>query len=291
MNNTAKFIISLSLCCFCFFANGANSTDDTTSSNGSKSTTKEIKKNLDQDDSYWELDLGLQLGFNRNYLQGVNRNKNGDIGLSLLLSGGYYYKDLFVEVHPLVGRPLTFGYSLQRTKHFVVNIIAESLFSGFDESSQNYGNTLTGIKQRKTSLDAGIEVYYSYKYGEARFRALNDISNTHQGTVVAFDYAYPIFMKRWIFWPSYGITWLSGQSTDYYFGIDENEVRNDRPFYQPSSGITQRLSLYSSYQYNTYLSFFAHGSYAIVSNNINDSPLVDPNDDAINLGLGVLWSF
>ena len=269
----------------------ATETNAAVTSNGSKSTTKEIKQNLDEDDSYWELDLGLQIGFHRNYLKGVNKNKHGDLNFSVLLSGGYYYKDFFIEIHPLVGRPLTLGYSLQRTKHFVVNIIAESLFSGFDESSQNYGNTLTGINERKTSLDAGIEVYYSYKHGEARFRALHDISNTHQGTVIAFDYAYPIFMKRWVIWPSYGISWLSDKTTNYYFGIANNEVRPNRALFKPSSGITQQLRLYTSYQYNAYLSFFAHGRYAIVNNSINNSPLVSPNDDSMAIGLGVMWSF
>ncbi len=253
--------------------------------------TKEIKNNLDEDNSYWELDLGFSLEFNKNYIRGVNDNKNGDLTAIAILSGGYYYRDFFVEVSPLIGRPFTLGYSLQRTRHFVVNIIAESLFQGFDQSTQNHGSQLTGIKKRKTSLDAGLEVYYSHPYGETRFRALYDVSNTHDGYVVAFDHAYPLFMKRWTIWPSYGVTWLSENTTDYYFGIDENEVKPNRPFYQPSNSFTHKLNLYIAYQYNARLSFIGYGDYILFSGNIKNSPLVTETNNSYRIGLGVMWSF
>jgi MipA family protein len=253
--------------------------------------TKEIKTNLDEDNSYWELDLGLSVEFNKHYIQGINDNLNGDLSGSVILSGGYYYKDFFVEVSPLISRPFTIGYSLQRTEHFVVNLIAESLFQGFDQSSQNRGQQLTGIKPRKTSLDAGLEVYYSHDYGETRFRALRDISNTHNGYVVALDHAYPLFLRRWVFWPSYSISWLSEDATDYYFGIDYNEANTYRPSYQASSAFTHKVNLYIAYQYNSYLSLVGYGDYIIFSKNINQSPIVAPNDDGFRFGVGVMWSF
>jgi len=253
--------------------------------------TEDIKKNLDDDNSYWELDLGLSINFDKHYIQGINKHEDGDFTGSVILSGGYYYRDFFIEVSPLIGRPFTFGYSLQRTKHFVVNLIAESLFQGFSEKSQHFGTQLTGINNRKTSLDGGIEVYYSYEYGETRFRALRDISNTHQGYIIAFDYAYPIFLKRWTVWPSYGISWLSEDTTQYYFGIDTNETAINRPAYKPQSAFTNKLNLYIAYQINSYLSVVGYGDYTLFSHNINQSPLVTPNNNSYRLGLGVMWSF
>jgi outer membrane protein len=253
--------------------------------------TKEIKTSLDENNNYWELDLGFSLGFSKSYIQGLNDHKKGDLTASAILSGGYYYRDFFVELSPLIGRPFTLGYSLQRTEHFVVNIITESLFLGFDEADQNHGNQLTGINKRKTSLDAGIEVYYSHPYGETRLRALHDISNTHQGYVIALDYAYPLFLKRWTFWPAYGISWLSNNTTDYYFGIDKNEVKPNRPFYQANNAFTHKLNLYIAYQYNTHLSLIGYGDYILFSNNIKKSPLVVTSNDSYRIGLGVMWSF
>ena len=256
-----------------------------------KVPTAELKENLEEETSYWELDLGLMLNFHRSNIKGINKNKDGDLNLGVLVSGGYYYKDFFVETHPLIGRPFTLGYTLQRTKRFNVNIIAESLFTGFDEDDQDYGDYLTDINKRKSSWDLGIEATYSNKLGESRLRVMHDVANTHNGYMIAFDYAYPIFHKRWLFWPSYGITWLSNDTTDYYFGIDNDEVRANRPQYRAPSSFTHRLSLYTSYQYNTHLSFIGHGSYSIFSNAINDSPIVSPNDDAFVIGVGVMWSF
>lgn len=253
--------------------------------------TKDIKTNLDEDDSYWELDLGLAVNFDKHYIQGINKHKEGDFSSSAILSGGYYYHDFFFEVSPLIGRPFTFGYSLQRTKHFVVNLIAESLFQGFSQKSQHIGTQLTGINKRKTSLDGGIELYYSHKYGETRFRALKDISNTHQGYVIAFDYAYPIFMKRWILWPSYGVSWLSKDTTQYYFGVDANESLVNRPIYKPQSAFTNKFNLYIAYQVNSHLSFVSYGDYTLFSRNINKSPLVSPNNNSYRFGLGIMWSF
>jgi len=253
--------------------------------------TVDIKSNLDEDDSYWELDLGLSANFDKHYIQGVNKHEDGDLSSSVILSGGYYYHDFFFEVSPLIGRPFTFGYSLQRTKHFVVNLIAESLFQGFSEKSQHFGSQLTGINKRKTSLDGGIEMYYSHEYGETRFRALRDISNTHQGYIIAFDYAYPIFMKRWTIWPSYGVSWLSEDTTQYYFGIVPDESTVNRPIYKPRSAFTNKFNLYIAYQVNSHLSVVGYGDYTLFSHNINKSPLVAPNINSYRFGLGVMWSF
>ena len=256
-----------------------------------KVTTAELKENLEEETSYWELDLGLMLNYHRSNIKGINDNENGDLNLGLLVSGGYYYKDFFVETHPLIGRPFTIGYTLQRTKRFTVSLIAESVFQGFDEDSQDSGDYLTGINERKSSWDLGIEATYSNKRGESRLRVMHDVANTHNGYMVAFDYAYPIFHKRWIFWPSYGVAWISDDATDYYFGINADEVKPNREAYTAPSSFTHKLSLYTSYQYNTHLSFLAHGAYAIFSNGINDSPIVRPNDDSFVFGVGVMWSF
>lgn len=253
--------------------------------------TADIKESLDENDSYWEFDLGISTEFSKSHIVGLNHNEKGDLSASVFLSGGYYYRDFFIEVNPFKGRTLTAGYSLQRTKKFVLNIIAESLFQGFEQTDQNSGNQLDGINARKISLDGGIEAHYSYKYGEARFRALTDISNTHEGYVVAFDYAYPIFMKRWTIWPSYGISWLSADTVKYYFGVEDNEVRTNRPFYQPGSAFTHKMNLYVAYQYNTHLSFVGYSDYILYSKNINNSPLVKTSNDSFRVGMGVTWSF
>ncbi len=280
-----KFLYALFACLLFSFSSLLYATEQ------SIHDSETIKTSLNEDDSYWELDLGVSIEFSKHYIQGINKHNNGDANALLLLSGGYYYKDFFLEVSPLIGRPFTIGYSLQRTKYFVVNLISESLFEGFDQSSQKQGEQLTGINARKSSLDAGIEVYYSHKYGESRFRALRDISNTHNGYVIAFDYAYPLFKKRWTIWPSYGLSWLSGDVTDYYFGVNANETSITRPQYKPDSAFTHKLNLYLAYQYNTHLSFIGYGDYILFSHNINNSPLVSPNKDSFRLGMGVMWSF
>jgi len=254
-------------------------------------STKETKQNLTDDDSYWELDIGLAIAYGRHFIQGIDENKQGDLSASVLLAGGYYYKDFFVEINSLIGRSLTLGYSLQRTKHFAVNVITESLFQGFDQSSQHRGDFLTGIKARNASLDAGIEAYYSHDYGETRLRVLTDISNTHHGYVIALDYAYPIFRKRWTFWPSYGISWLSEDTTNYYFGVSAQEATPDRAIYKPSSAFTHKFNFYAAYQVNAQLSLIFYGDYILFSQNINQSPFISPNNDSYRLGTGVTWSF
>jgi MipA family protein len=256
-----------------------------------KTNTETIKENLAEDDNYWELDVGLALEYGRHYINGLDAHPEGSAKVQLLLSGGYYYHDFFVEVNPLIGRSLTLGYSLQRTKHFVVNLIAESLFQGFEQSNQKQGALLTGIKPRHTSLDTGIEAYYSHDYGETRVRILHDISNTHNGYVLAMDHAYPIFRKRWTIWPSYGVSWLSQDATNYYFGITAAEVNPVRPQYQPTSAFTHKFNLYAAYQVNSHLSYIIYADYILFSGNINNSPLVAPNLDSYRLGTGLTWSF
>lgn len=239
---------------------------------------------------YWELDVGAVVGYSRNMIEGLDKNDRGDFGGSLVLSAGYYYRSFFIETSPTQNAPLTLGYSAYQDDKFQMNLIAEPSFLGFGEEDQRSGDSLTGIKDREASLDAGLEVLYSGKKFELRFKGLRDVSGTHQGNLLSLDLARPIYKRRWVILPSIGFTHLSNTTTDYYFGIDPSEARADRPQYTPGDGWIGRFNLYLDYAINNKLSAIAFGGYAWVDDNIKNSPLISQSD-SFRLNVGLMWRF
>lgn len=243
------------------------------------------------DNLNWDLDLGLAVTHFRSGIQGLDKNESGELALQTLVSGGLYYKNFFIESTPLTGNPITFGYILKQKERLQVNFIAESLFSSISSEHQERGDTLTGIKDRDGSLEAGLEVLYSTKHADIRFRALHDVAGIHKGGIVGLDIARPIYTDEFIIWPSLGVDFISANSVDYYFGIDADEANAQRTEYTPGSAWIGKFRIYIERQINESWSLVAFGGYSYFSEDINHSPLVFPKNESYKFGLGVLWSF
>ena len=237
----------------------------------------------------WEADLGILVEHNTGLIEGLNRH-DGDIQLSAFVSGGLYYDKFFIEAVPLAGRPLTFGYSLTSDEDLQVNFIAESLFVEISQAEQQQGHLLDDITPRRASVEVGVEIMKSNRSIEWQVRLLHDGLNRHHGSVFEAKVAYPIFTRTTLFVPAIGVAYIDENAADFYFGVDNNEVTTNRPFYQASGTWLATARGYFEHPLNSQWSIVGSAYITHFGRGITNSPLVNRND-SYKLSLGVLWSF
>lgn len=238
----------------------------------------------------YELDLGIAASFRRGLIDGVIDDE-GQLSLSLLLSGGAYYGDFYVEANPTTRHPLTLGYTLKRREKYQINMVLESYFFTIEDDKPHITSKLSGIQTRHASLEAGIEYVGSVGNFDIRSRLLHDVLSRHDGAIASIEIARPYFTRKAFFLPSIGITYISKDATDYYFGISQQESSGIRETYRPNGAIIGSIALYVERPINESLSVVGFAGYSVFSSAIADSPIVQPRSDAYNVGLGVLWSF
>ncbi len=131
------------------------------------------------------------------------------------------------------------------------------------------------IDSRNMALLAGVEYYY---YSESWFynvQGLQDISSVHNGNEYRFSATYPFQHETNLFEFTVGAVWQDESIVDYYYGLDENEVPDERLIYQASSTLSPILKFDYKRRINTHWSlyFFLHNKW--FGEEIVDSPLVD----------------
>ncbi|PHS18230.1 MAG: hypothetical protein COA86_08800 [Kangiella sp.] len=209
----------------------------------------------------WHFGLGVGIGIRTNPL-----NNSDNIPLVLLPKVSYYGDRFFIE-------NLEFGYNLFDSDTSQLNLLATPsydsvFFNRWDPSnifvdigaSANVNTPGVGINtpednltqinpeeisKRKFSYLGGLEYSYLWKQSHLQLSLLTDISDTHSGTEVRFAYQYKL---NPYFSSTIGFTWKDQTLTDYYYGIDNNEIIDDRGAYQAQSSFSPfvRFSLNTS---------------------------------------------
>ena len=242
-----------------------------------------------EDEFHWEVDLGLVVEHSRGRIRDLDYT-NLDIQPSLWVAGGVYYKRFFVESAPIQGRNLTLGYTLRRTNSMQLNLIAGSWFGPISEEYQDEGTALNGIQERESTIEAGIELIYQFKDVDMHLRVMHDALARHKGSIVSIDMSKPLFTKTMLIQPTLGVTYISSNTTDYYYGISAAEATVDRPEYTAGSAWALSARVYVERPLSESWSIIGTASYSHASHEVHDSPIVN-TPDAYNVSLGALWVF
>jgi outer membrane protein len=241
-------------------------------------------------ESFWEVEFGFVVGIGRSSVAGFNQSRHGNLIREPWFSGGYYNGNFFIETDPANGKPLTIGYTGFESDTVQLNFIATPAFVGFDDDMQKRGDSLTGIEDRSTSLDAGFELMSTHPFGQVGVRGLWDVSGVHEGFSLSTAYGYPVYLDKMVIWPSVTVTYINSAAADYYYGINPNEARIDRPIYQASGGLFTKLNLYLEYELPGRASLIGFSHYTISNDSIHQSPLVTYNT-SFTVGMGIIWTF
>ncbi len=157
---------------------------------------------------------------------------NGDLGFT-------FVDNAFVTTS-LVGRinsdRVFFGRT--NTKFVTVDLAGAPLASAFELS----------IPDRDYAGELGLELLADGRWGQLQLTAFHDVSGTHEGYEVEFDYGYAWRNQRFYIEPSFGLSFKSQGLNDYYWGVPADDTNIALPGYTAGSGLNAHARLQFSYQ-------------------------------------------
>ena len=238
----------------------------------------------------WNFSISIGLGLRTNPLFESN-----NIPLVILPEFSYYGDRFFID-------NLDIGYTVFDTEKSNLNLIATPSFDSvffnrwdpgnlFVNLASNAGNSFTTpdqsednftqinpdeLSKRKFSYLAGLEYSQDFKNGLLQISLLKDITDTHSGKEIRFAYAYSFSHS---FSTTLGFTWKDKNMTDYYYGVNPDEIIDDRGAYQASASFNPFVRVSFNTETGNNDSWRYSLEYQKTDSQITKSPIV--NDDYV----------
>jgi len=130
------------------------------------------------------------------------------------------------------------------------------------------------IPDRDYAIELGVELLADGLWGELQLTAFHDVSGTHDGYEIYFDYSRGWRNQRWYFESSFGLSVKSSDINDYYWGVRPGESNEALPTYQAGSGVNAHARLLLNYQINRNWSFALVGEFERLNDEAAASPVV-----------------
>lgn len=147
-----------------------------------------------------------------------------------------------------------------------------------------------GMEERDASLDLGVGVRYTHEMGVVTASLQHDISGAYKGMLADLNYKKPMQLGSFTFEPAVGLSYLSEDFVDYYFGVTHKEATASRKAYQGDTG----FATWAGYEVTMPIGAdwqLEHTTHIVwLSDEIKDSPLVD-RSSAWATTLGVSYKF
>lgn len=241
----------------------------------------------------FHLGLSVGLGLVSNPL-----NQSDNIPLILLPSVSYYSGNFFLE-------NLDIGYTFHETEQSSLSMFASPSYDSVFFDRWDPGNIFVEVgaglvdgagnpaispespdsetlinpnelSTRKFSYMGGLEYSIEWSNQLIQIAALSDITGIHSGNEVRFAYQYQATKNVRA---TAGFTWKDKKLTDYYYGVNEDEIVDNRAVYQAESSISPFVRM----TYRTSLddgdSLRVSVQYQKLDSQISQSPVV--NDDYV----------
>ena len=223
-----------------------------------------------------------------------NENKPAKIGIGILYSNSPYigvddevfpvpliiaeYKNFYID-----GR--TFGYILKENRNISFSIVGKPRFMGYEASDSS---VLRGMQDRDWTLDAGLRLVIKNDLFVIDIAGINDILSVHEGFEGCILVSKEFF--KGFLTPRAGIKWQSSKLIDYYYGIENSEVRPGRPYYEGNSALNFVAGLTIAIPIGSSWAFVSDFEYENTDSEIGNSPIVD-TDKVFTYVAGVVYRF
>lgn len=136
---------------------------------------------------------------------------------------------------------------------------------------------VAAVPDRDFAIEAGLELLADGTWGFLQFAAHHDVSNTHGGYELYANYGYGFRKNRWLFEPSFGVSYKSSKLNDYYWGVRPDEANVLFQPYTAGAGLNRHARVESSYHLDTQWSIVAILEYERLNPEASASPITDEN--------------
>lgn len=253
----------------------------------------------EEDEFHWNVTVETGFVIDPSILQGAEQRDFTDfVAINIWLEA--YYKGFFIETNRYrnsgaVGRT-ELGYEIYLDENYELDFIYKSYLSGFDQFNagavvDELIEELEGIDQREYTTSAGLRYLRYLENAVAWIDVSYDLfEGYHRGWVVDTFYNRVYQLRNWDLSVGGGATFFSDKINDYYFGIDQNEINQNRKAYEAGSGYRIELEASAQYPISQDWLFTVGSTYSYFSNSIGDSPIV-ARQNVLRFKLSVSYVF
>lgn len=180
-------------------------------------------------------------------------------------------------------RGITAGWTFMRSESVELSAITKFRFDGFSvddlgrKELANNGIDYRLLEDRDIALDAGLAMKWSGSAGELEIELLADVTDTSGGQEVAIQYDYPMHIAGGMFTPGVGVTWLSEDNANYYYGTLDEEVARGVINYRPDAVTIPHVGINYFRLLGENWSLMAAVKYSMLPDEIQDSPFIEPD--------------
>lgn len=225
----------------------------------------------------WDWSAGAGYYIEDAYLVGIDSNDDGmELDLSLAISYDNFYLDFD---HNQLSGGLVLGYSLIDKFNWGLDILGTQTQAGFDDKGLSFYKKgvipeLRGINARKSDFDIGLRLTRQFTNSLASFEYLHDVTGNHNGTITNVFFSHISPWRNWEFRQGIGVSIYSAEFTNYYFGIESNEVAAKRPTYNVGSSASVMFEFHAEYPMSQDWVFLAGWLTTWFSKEIENSPII-----------------
>ncbi|HRO58125.1 MAG TPA: MipA/OmpV family protein [Burkholderiaceae bacterium] len=131
-----------------------------------------------------------------------------------------------------------------------------------------------GMRPRNAGADLGLRYRRRFSWGTLRATALQDISNTSQGSELRLGYSYTWRSGRWTLRADLSMSFRDSRLNDYYYGVEPGEAAAARPAYASGSGSDYTVALYGTYRFLQNWRLIGGVALTVHDSAVRDSPIV-----------------
>lgn len=194
---------------------------------------------------------------------------------------------------PLIGfrgekfyfRGLSAGWSFVKNDSFELSAVAKFQPGGFkvkdlgrSELAAN-GIDYRLLEDRDNGLDLGLSAKWTGAAGELEAEILADAVDESGGQEMSLQYGYPFAIGKGRLTPNVGVTWLSRDMANYFYGTLDEEVARGVVDYKPGSVVIPQVGASYFRPIGKKWSLLGFVKYDLLPDEISDSPLIDPDTD------------
>lgn len=186
-------------------------------------------------------------------------------------------------------RGLSAGWQIHGGDSFEIAAVLKPRLDGFKvddlgraELARN-GIDYRLIDDRKGSVDAGLAMKWIGAAGELEFEILADVTDKSGGQEASLQYGYPFEVGGGTLTPQIGLTWLSKDTANYYYGTLDEEVARGVVAYQPGSATIPSIGVSYFRPLGEKWSLMASFKYSSLPDEITASPFIERGADATSM--------
>lgn len=211
------------------------------------------------------------------FLYGIGLSTNKEI------YKGYDRRNLLLPIIGYKGEKLNIygpfvSYEVLKFSNVKIVVQAAPRFQGFDDTDSFI---FEGMADRKFSMDAGIGLNYKKNNWKISFSSMFDVLNRSNGIELTSAIAHTFRFGPYVIEPKITLGYLDSNHVDYYYGVDKEEVSQNRAEYIGKKALNTGIGL-------TIATHIFFGGYTQINlqrtwfaSEITNSPLVENHSNLI----------